>query len=128
MGVIFYFSSQPGYGHPVKNWQFYVERKGAHIFEYFILTVLFLRIFLAQEIRGGMKRERGLRYLMAVIFSFIYAASDEFHQAFVFGREGKITDIGIDIVGISLGLSVYSFSVFLFIKKKNGKRESGRIA
>lgn len=110
MGVIFYFSSQSGSGYPIKDWQFYAQRKGAHIFEYFILSFLFLRIIFAQKIKGrvrGIMGRRGLAYLAAFVFSYSWAVFDELHQLFVFGREGKITDVGIDTVGIILAILVY---------------------
>jgi VanZ family protein len=104
MGVIFYFSSQSGSGIPIKNWQFYVERKGAHIGEYFLLSLLFLRVIFVEN-RASISRERNLLpYLVAFVFSFIFAIFDELHQFFVVGREGKITDVGIDAIGIILGL------------------------
>jgi VanZ family protein len=36
-----------------------------------------------------------------------YAASDEWHQTFVRGRHGSPIDVGIDAVGISLGLMAW---------------------
>ena len=35
----------------------------------------------------------------------LYAASDEFHQHFVAGRHGSPIDVGIDSVGVLLGLA-----------------------
>jgi len=49
---------------------------------------------------------------------FIYAASDEYHQSFVFGRAGVIGDVLIDAVGIlGAGLCLRS-------KAKESSRES----
>jgi len=107
MGVIFYFSSQSGSGYPIKNWQFYVERKGAHIAEYFILSILFLRIIFIKKRALIFRKKNWIPYLAVLIFSFSYAVFDELHQLFVFGREGKITDVGIDVVGIILALLFY---------------------
>ena len=107
MGVIFYFSSQPGSGHPIKNWHFYAERKGAHIFEYFLLSILFLRVIFIKIQTSIFRKKHHFSYLAALIFSFSYAVFDELHQFFIFGREGKISDVGIDVIGIILALSVY---------------------
>lgn len=38
-----------------------------------------------------------------VFFTLIYAASDEWHQTFVFGRSGTVMDVFIDSVGSLLG-------------------------
>ncbi len=51
-----------------------------------------------------------MKHKNAIVGSFFlalsWAAIDEFHQSFVFGREGKIIDIGIDGIGILLFLSI----------------------
>jgi VanZ family protein len=39
-----------------------------------------------------------------VTLSLLYAFSDETHQLFVPGREGKLSDVGIDAIGIALGM------------------------
>jgi VanZ family protein len=36
-----------------------------------------------------------------------YAASDEFHQHFVAGRNGNLIDLAIDAIGALLGVVVY---------------------
>jgi len=42
-----------------------------------------------------------------------YAASDEFHQAFVPGREPAFTDVLIDSAGVALGLGLFLLARFL---------------
>lgn len=69
-------------------------RKTAHATEYAILGIL-----LCQAVPG-------CRYLVALILSAAYAASDEFHQLFVPGRSGQITDVMIDTCGAAAGLLV----------------------
>jgi len=112
MGVIFYLSSLPGSGYqgPHTLW-FYVERKGAHIFEYFILTLLFARVLKSHGINIPK------RYFLAGIFSLLFAFSDEFHQSFIFSREGKILDIVIDLAGIILATTTY-YIARLKLRKK----------
>jgi VanZ family protein len=101
MGAIFYLSSRPGMvSREAKDFWFYAERKGAHVAEYFLLQLLFLRILLAGRNGSSANKKRILISLSAFLFSFIYALTDEFHQLFVFGREGKISDVGVDLVGI----------------------------
>ena len=103
MGLIFYFSSLSGMSqkqHP--DLFFYVTRKGAHIFEYFILAFLFFRVFQFHKLK---KKEV---YVLSFLFSLAYALSDEIHQVFVFGREGKFSDVGVDMIGIILAILVYN--------------------
>lgn len=49
------------------------------------------------------------KYLwVAAILAFLYGASDEIHQSFVPGRNASFFDLGIDLLGIFLGLSKVS--------------------
>lgn len=73
--------------------------KFLHIIEYAILYLLLFRAF-------NNKRGKKIHYLMPFIISFSYAAIDEIHQAFVPTREGKIRDVLIDTIGITL---MYSY-------------------
>ncbi len=99
MSVIFSLSSIKGHLHKeaVSPW-FYVGRKGAHITEYFILAILLLRLFYYKKV------EKVEAIVLTIVFATLWAFSDEIHQIFVFGREGKISDVGIDFVGIFLGI------------------------
>ena len=46
MAVIFYLSSVPGGGVEYEMpTTLFLERKGAHVFEFFLLTILFVRMF-----------------------------------------------------------------------------------
>ena len=122
MGLIFYFSSLPGFGRQYSpDIYFYITRKGAHLIEFFILTILFIRIFKYLEVRplstsatarGRTSKtdKKNLRvYLVSALFSLAYAFSDEIHQVFVIGREGKLSDIGIDLIGIILAIFIWNF-------------------
>jgi VanZ family protein len=53
----------------------------------------------------------GLRLALAGPLSLLYAFSDEVHQLVVPGREGKLADVGIDAIGIMIGLLVIGISV-----------------
>lgn len=115
MGVIFYFSSLPGKSPSAFNFQVFIERKGAHVAEYFILTAFFLRAFQDRK----WKAEKLL--LGGAVFSLAYALSDEFHQLFVPGRTGKLTDVLIDLVGITGALAAF----WLYGKRKpRGSKEA----
>jgi VanZ family protein len=70
----------------------YIIRKGAHLFEYFILTLLAYN-YLKEFVVGKMV------WLLPVLIGFIYACTDEFHQIFVPNRAGSFTDVLIDTTG-----------------------------
>jgi VanZ family protein len=87
--VIFAFSSIPSLSSGLGTWDT-VLRKGAHLTEYVILGALLLR---ASE-----------RDAAAFLAGVAYAATDELHQHFVAGRHASAVDIGIDAVGVALGM------------------------
>lgn len=65
--------------------------KSLHLIEYGILFVLW----------GRFLNALGLRYslLLALIATFAYGLSDELHQSFILGREGKLFDAFVDALG-----------------------------
>lgn len=75
-------------------------RKLAHGLEYAVLG-LFLT---------AMYRSYGLDGRRWILISFLsaaaYASTDEFHQLFVPGRAGKVTDVLIDSAGALIGVCV----------------------
>jgi VanZ family protein len=104
LGVIWFFSSQEGLlvrGEP--SFLFLLERKGAHVFEFFVLAVLLWRVV------GLWTHSIFDRIVWTLVWSLWVATSDETHQLFVVGREGKITDIGIDMIGAILGVWIATF-------------------
>jgi len=102
MAVIFGFSHQPALKTSSIDWQDFIIRKTAHVTEYFILTLLFL-LPLHQSL--GLSRKKAL--VVAVVLALIYAITDEYHQTFITGREGRFRDVGIDSLGV---LSAVLFS------------------
>lgn len=96
-GVIFFFSSLPGQTFPeVTSLGSLLWRKAAHVGEFFVLTLLSYRLFRLRF------RENAIAILFAALLALAYACSDEFHQTFVPGREGKLPDVAIDAIGILL--------------------------
>ena len=85
MALIFVLSSQSSDGH--HSDLVVLLRKGAHVCEYLILTVLLGRC---------------VRPSLAALIALAYAASDEWHQTFVPGREGAPRDVAIDGIGVAL--------------------------
>jgi VanZ family protein len=91
MGVIFYFSAQSSAGdHP---WWDVIVRKLGHVTGYALLTALWW-----WALRGAVGRP----LLIAVCIAFVYACTDEFHQAFVTGRTGTPVDVAIDSIGMAI--------------------------
>jgi VanZ family protein len=90
--VIFAFSSIPSLSSGLGAWDTFL-RKGAHVTEYAILGALLYRA-LGREVVG-------------LAAGIAYAATDEFHQHFVRGRHASPVDVGIDAVGLALGMLVW---------------------
>ena len=82
-------------------------RKGAHMTEYAILTVFLLGVL-------GDIRITKQQFARAVLITAAYASTDEFHQLFVPGRSGQITDVLIDTGGAICGICL----VYVIIKAK----------
>ena len=40
----------------------------------------------------------------ALVFCFLYACTDEYHQTFVPGRAGALKDVFVDLAGAAFGL------------------------
>jgi hypothetical protein len=100
MAGIFIASSTEGSGEYFYNLKMLIERKGAHILEFFVLAYLFWKV-----LRYSVSDFKKL-LIFVFLFSLLYAVSDEFHQLFVFGREGKLFDIGMDSIGIIIFLTL----------------------
>ena len=93
MGAIFYLSNQPGLGFGLAPFWEFVLRKIAHMFEYGVLAFLFFRVFSLTD------KNRNKNLFWAFVFSVLYALTDEYHQTFIYAREGTLRDVGFDIAG-----------------------------
>ncbi|KAB2328492.1 VanZ family protein [Cytobacillus depressus] len=76
-----------------------VFRKLVHLSAFGLLAILFYNSF--------EKR----RFLQAWLYTTLYAASDEIHQAFLPDRTGSIVDVGIDSVGALIALVIVKMAV-----------------
>jgi VanZ family protein len=78
-------------------------RKCAHIFEFFILTLLFF----------GFAGQIHLRYrpVLALSFTMLMALSDETIQYFSEGRVSSVIDVFIDMIGAAAAIGI----IYLFI-------------
>lgn len=87
-------------------------RKGAHMTCYFILAVLLLVACSCFGIK------RGKRAVLTLAVCIALSAIDEYHQTFVQGREGALSDVGIDLLGVLIALAL----VFVIEWAANGKK------
>ena len=74
----------------------YPARKAVHMFEYFVLNLLLINALY----QSGVKKKL---FLIAIIITFLYACSDEYHQLFTM-RTANINDVFIDTIGGLLAL------------------------
>lgn len=111
MVLIFLLSSRPSVHASAIDWQDFFIKKTGHFVEYFILNALLI---------FGFKNTTALKspqlILAAFILAVIYAASDELHQTFVPGREGRPRDVVIDTLGISASAYIYHLNRFNWLK------------
>lgn len=108
--VIFYFSCQPNLRVVSGPWDFLLRKLG-HIFEYFLLTILIARAVNKSILKIDKK---GL--IFGALFSLVFAASDEYHQTFIPGRFGVLSDVAIDSIGIILAVII--LKAFEFLRRK----------
>ena len=99
-GLIFTISSFPL---PPPKVEIPFIDKFIHLIEYGILGFLFYRALRVSKLASRV-------FLLAIIFSILYALSDEIHQFFVPGREFDLWDLAADSLGIVL--------VALYLKRK----------
>lgn len=79
----------------------YIElffRKMAHMFIYFLLSINVMVVLFTFNMKMYW------RMSLSLLFCFLYACSDEFHQSFVDGRGASFFDCLIDTSGAFLGL------------------------
>ena len=101
MGLIFVMSSRSNLPSlPNKTVDFTIKKAG-HLTEYGVLGFLLWR-----AIAKDRSSPAPVSFGGAFIISVLYAASDEFHQTFVPGRKGSVSDVGWDALGVLLALGL----------------------
>lgn len=100
MIIIFYFSSRSTAGIGTNSTNRFLILKSFHLIEYATLAVLLSWAILKKK--------------WIIIIAYLYAVSDEIHQSLIPGRTSRFRDTIIDLVGILLG-------IFIFSKIKNTK-------
>ena len=93
-------------------------RKGAHVTEYAILSAAICLPLWIRRLKG-----RKL-WLLAVLITAAYAASDEFHQRFVPGRSGEFKDVMIDTSGAALGAFLFLLAAATVQRFKNRRHRT----
>ena len=84
-------------------------RKVAHFAEYAVGAILiYLLLYTFPKISSK------IRTISSIIITIIYAISDEIHQLYIPGREGKIVDVYIDTLGIITGVIFINILIKIF--------------
>ena len=96
MGLIFYLSAQEHVGPDLPAF----TRIIAHFAEYALLAALW-----AWALAPALGRRA---FAAAAAISILYAASDEFHQSFIPGRDSSPLDLAIDALGVAVAVAVLS--------------------
>ncbi|MDF2699450.1 MAG: putative phosphotransbutyrylase [Haloplasmataceae bacterium] len=94
------------------NFSILVIRKSAHMFVYFVLFFLnfnFIKDFLVNKY--NLFYSSGLSLALACL--------DEYHQTFVPMRAGSIIDVGVDMIGVLMGVILFLLIRFLRINCLN---------
>lgn len=76
----------------------YPVRKAAHMTEYAIMGLLCFAFYTTWNFRGKKC------YIASFLTAVCYAGTDEFHQIFVPGRSGRVSDVCVDAIGVLIGL------------------------
>lgn len=103
---------------------FYV-RKTAHFSIYTLLGLWLMNEANTFDINKKKK------WIICLLFGFLYAVSDEFHQSFVGGRSQEIRDILIDTIGVAFGCLIaviVCLIVSILFNRKDKKIEKGENA
>ena len=74
-----------------------VIRKIAHFSLYALIGFLLMALFSTYNINEKNK------IISTIIIGAIYAISDEFHQSFIPGRSGQVSDVFLDTLGVTVG-------------------------
>lgn len=95
----------------------HVVRKTAHFIEYAILGLLLITSI-------GLEKSGRKVMLQSWMLGIGYAMTDEFHQRFVPGRSGQISDVILDSGGVLFGI-ILSLWVWKSVKKFSEKHIKG---
>jgi VanZ family protein len=96
-----------------------IIRKLAHLFLYIVLGVVVSLITGKIPVKGPSKYKTiQLRNnAISVIVCLAYAFIDELHQSFVPGRTACLKDVGIDAIGLLIGVTIMNLMFIKALKK-----------
>jgi len=103
-GLIFLGSCLPGVSVSGSNFTDFLAHKAVHIFEYAVLAVLLLKAYCSLYNKLIRCTNKKIVILTILVICFLYGLSDEWHQSFVSGREAKLRDAFIDLLGGGFGI------------------------
>jgi hypothetical protein len=106
MAAIFVFSSIPGNDMPGFGTFDFLVKKGGHALGYALLALAILHW---QRPLWDKNPPPFKTLILAWVLTVLYAASDEFHQSFVPGRNASPLDVLIDAIGAFLSLVIYIY-------------------
>ncbi|MFD2670240.1 VanZ family protein [Marinicrinis sediminis] len=120
MGLIFWFSHQPG--NDLNSWLPFFQTwfpamesfNWGHFIAYFVLCLTF---YWALPLHMGYRAK-----LLAILLSILYGLTDEYHQQFVAGRMSDWQDIRNDAIGAVLAMIVISVPAVqrIYLRIRNG--------
>ena len=90
-------------------------RKLAHFTLYAIGGILIANYINTYNIKDKNK------IIYSICIGATYACTDEFHQLFVEGRSGQLTDVLIDSLGVATGVCIFLCVITIFKKLKSKK-------
>lgn len=99
----------------------HIVRKGAHFSEYALLAGMIMLHWAVRE------KKRKELIVLSILLSAIYAMTDEFHQTFVTGRAGRVTDVLIDTSGAIVGTLIFYILSLLIRKRKAVKTKKSKL-
>ncbi len=76
-------------------------RKTAHLLLYLALSMSVLNALYRYPLKNC------ARFGLDMLVCILYAASDEWHQTFISGRSGRVTDVMIDMLGALIGAALF---------------------
>lgn len=82
-----------------------VVRKIAHFVLYAMLGAALYYYF-----RATLRTTPAFNLVASLLIAVFYAVTDEFHQTFVPGRTGLLSDVAIDAAGIFFGIVVFAWA------------------
>lgn len=93
-----------------------IIRKLAHFSIYALVGVWIMAFMSTFDIRLYKK------WIISMLVGVLYAASDEFHQSFVPGRDPSIVDVGIDSLGVLTGILAVLIIISIYRALKSDKK------